>query len=115
MIENGEGNQEGAVKEYFGKRYERDPKNRKKAIMIHGLKCIVCNFDFEHVYGERGKDFIEVHHTKPLYTFEGKSEIIDPNVDLVPVCSNCHRMIHRKHDKVLSIEEMKKIIKPWFI
>ena len=57
---------DGAIKEYYGKRYERNPENRKKAIEIHGLSCVVCGFNFEEVYGERGKDFIEVHHVKPL-------------------------------------------------
>jgi 5-methylcytosine-specific restriction protein A len=28
----------------------------------------------------------------------------------VPVCSNCHRMIHREIYNVLTIEELKQII-----
>jgi 5-methylcytosine-specific restriction protein A len=109
-IENEEPRAEGAVKEYFGKRYERDPINRKRALELHGLSCVVCEFNFEEVYGERGKDFIEVHHVKPLSTLGGTEEQIDPRTDLVPVCSNCHRMIHRRHDNVLTIEDMKSII-----
>jgi 5-methylcytosine-specific restriction protein A len=35
---------------------------------------------------------------------------INPETDLIPVCANCHRMIHRRHDEVLSIEELKAII-----
>lgn len=45
-------------------------------------------------YGENGKDFIEIHHVKPLSTLEEATEI-DPEIDLVPVCLNCHRMLHR--------------------
>lgn len=101
---------EGAVKHYYGKKYERKPENRKRAIEIHGLKCAVCGFDFEKVYGERGKGFIEIHHTKPL-SLLGNEQIVDPGTDLIPVCSNCHKMIHRRKDHVLSIEEIKKIIK----
>jgi 5-methylcytosine-specific restriction protein A len=100
---------DGTVKEYFGKRYERKPENRKKAIALHGLHCFVCDFNFEKTYGERGKDFIEVHHVNPLSTIKEKV-VINPVTDLVPVCSNCHRMIHRKKDEVLSIEELKKIL-----
>ena len=85
---------EGSVKKYYGKRYERDPKNRKKAIELHGTTCAVCGFDFEKVYGERGKGFIEVHHTEPLGSLS-EEKIINPQTDLVPVCSNCHRIIHR--------------------
>ncbi|MFS0688970.1 HNH endonuclease [Sporosarcina sp. 179-K 8C2 HS] len=101
---------DGAVKKYYGKRYERKPENRKKAIEIHGVSCIACGFNFEEVYGERGKDFIEVHHLKPLSSLD-KEMSIDPKEDLVPVCSNCHRMIHRRKDDVLSIEELKALMK----
>ncbi|MFS0596653.1 HNH endonuclease [Peribacillus frigoritolerans] len=100
---------DGAVKEYYGKRYERNPENRKMAIEIHGLNCVACGFNFELVYGERGKDFIEVHHVKPLSTI-GEEVVIDPEKDLVPVCSNCHRMIHRRKDEVLTVEELRQII-----
>ncbi|THF74428.1 restriction endonuclease [Cohnella fermenti] len=102
--------QEGAVRHYYGKRYERDSQNRKLALQIHGLSCVVCGFNFEKVYGKRGKDFIEVHHTKPLFSFEGQESDINPETDLVPVCANCHRMIHRRKDDVLSIEELKEIV-----
>lgn len=99
---------EGATKYSYSKRYERDPENRRKAIEIHGCRCCICGFDFEMVYGERGKGFIEVHHTKPLSEVEDEV-VIDPATDLVPVCSNCHRMIHRRKDDVLSIDLMKKL------
>lgn len=101
---------DGAVKEYYGKRYERNPENRKKAIEIHGLSCVVCGFNFEDIYGERGKDFIEVHHVKPLSTIE-EEVVIDPKEDLVPVCSNCHRMIHRRKDNVLTIEKLRSLLR----
>jgi 5-methylcytosine-specific restriction enzyme A len=100
---------EGGIKNYYGKRYERNPENRKKAIEIHGTTCAVCRFDFEKVYGERGKGFIEVHHTEPLGSL-AEEKVIDPKTDLVPVCSNCHRMIHRRIDHVLSIGEVKELL-----
>lgn len=100
---------EGAAREYYGKRYERDPANRRKAIKIHGITCKVCGFNFEEYYGERGSDFIEVHHRKPIHTYEGEAQSINPHTDLIPVCSNCHRMIHRRYDSVLTVEELKKI------
>lgn len=101
---------EGAIKEYFGKRYERDPANRKQAIEIHGLSCNVCGFNFEETYGERGKDYIEVHHVNPISSFEGKVQNIDPKTDLTTVCSNCHRMIHRKIADILSIESLREVL-----
>ncbi|EPD54168.1 hypothetical protein HMPREF1210_00153 [Paenisporosarcina sp. HGH0030] len=100
---------DGAVNFYYGKRYERNPENRKKAIEIHGLNCFACGFNFEEIYGERGKGFIEVHHVSLLSTLVEET-IINPEKDLVPVCSNCHRMIHRKKDNVLTIDELKEIL-----
>ncbi|UCZ54984.1 HNH endonuclease [Bacillus shivajii] len=101
---------DGEVKPYFRNRYERKGKNRLRAIEVHGTTCIACGFDFEKVYGEHGKDFIEVHHMKPLSTLDEAIEV-DPKKDIVPVCANCHRMIHRKKDHVLSIEELKELLK----
>lgn len=100
---------EGAIRFFYGKRYERSPINRQRAIELHGTTCIVCGFSFEELYGEHGKDFIEVHHVKPLSVVEGEVEI-NPEEDLVPLCSNCHRMIHRNHEAVLSVQELKVMI-----
>ncbi len=100
---------EGAVKVYYGKRYERDPKNRSRAIEIHGEKCVVCGFDFGRVYGARGIGFIEVHHNKPLHTVDGE-HVVDPETDLMPVCANCHRMLHRRKDDVLTVQDLKALL-----
>lgn len=101
---------EGSIKHYYGKRYERNGANRRKAIEIHGTTCITCGFNFEETYGEHGKGFIEIYHLKPLNVYGGKEVKVDPYNDLVPLCANCHRMIHRNKESVLSIEELKKII-----
>jgi len=102
-------NIEGTKREYYTTRYERNPSNRRAAIKIHGLKCSACGFDFEKTYGELGKDFIEVHHVKPLHSLEEEVKI-NPQSDLACVCSNCHRMIHRQRDRVLAINELKIIL-----
>lgn len=60
------------------------------------------------MYGKLGEGFIEVHHNKPLHTLE-EEVIVDPNIDLNCVCSNCHSMLH-KPEKVLTIQQLKKII-----
>jgi 5-methylcytosine-specific restriction protein A len=78
-IEDLESKPEGGIKNYFGKKYERDPNNRKKAIELHGTICVVCGFDFEKIYGERGKGCIEVHHTEPLSSLS-EEKIINPKV-----------------------------------
>jgi hypothetical protein len=89
--------------------YERNPKLRSKAILLHGYKCKACGFDFKEKYGERGSEFIEVHHLNPVSSHE-KETSLDPKTEMTVVCSNCHRMIHRRKDKILSLEELKKII-----
>lgn len=101
---------EGKQVQYYTTKYERSSINRNAAIKIHGTKCMACGFDFEATYGEIGKNFIEVHHTKPLYSLEQET-IIDPKNDLICLCSNCHRMIHRKRYKVFSLEELRSIIR----
>ena len=98
---------EGRKLKYYSTRYERDPKIRIAAIKYHGVQCAVCGFDFEKTYGEIGRDFIEEHHKKPLSSFMEEIEI-DPQKDLVCLCSNCHSMIHRKQNKVLTVDELKE-------
>jgi 5-methylcytosine-specific restriction protein A len=88
--------------------YERNPKLRAQAILFHGTKCTICGFDFGKKYGRSGEGYIEIHHLVPHASIKGEREI-DPQKDLVPVCSNCHRMIHRP-DEMLSIEQLKEII-----
>lgn len=90
-------------------RYERDPNARRACIEIYGTKCQICGFDFEEKYGDYGKGFIHIHHKTQLS--ELKETITNPQIDLIPVCPNCHAMIHKNNNKPLSIEELRKIIK----
>ncbi len=97
---------DGKETKVYTTRYERNPKNRERAIEHHGRRCFVCDFHFEESYGEIGKGFIEVHHNKPVSTYEGEL-FIDPVQDMTCLCSNCHRMIHRKRNDTLSVEELQ--------
>lgn len=76
-------------------RYERDQGNRNACIAHYGYVCQVCGINFEQSYGELGKNYIEVHHLHPVSQGERK---VDPIKDLIPLCSNCHSMIHRQED-----------------
>ena len=100
---------EGAKKQFYTTRYERNPKLRKEAIRLHGTTCMACGFNFFNVYGERGRNYIEVHHIKPLNEYCKETDI-NPSVDLVVLCSNCHRMVHRKKDEILSVKQLKKLL-----
>lgn len=99
---------EGAASYEIAKRIERSSAARKQAIALHGTNCIVCDVNFNDTYGELGENFIHIHHLKPI-SVAGFGEI-NAATDLVPVCPNCHAMIHRKSPP-LTIETMKKIIK----
>lgn len=89
-------------------RYERSKKNRDACIGHFGTICQVCDFDFFTTYGDIGKDFIHVHHKNPLKNYDGEQEV-DPIKDLVPLCPNCHAMVHKK-DPPYTVKELKKII-----
>ncbi len=102
------GSLEGAVSKVLVNKYERSSIARQKCIEYNGCKCSICGIDFEKAYGEIGKGFIHVHHIVPLNKIN-EEYIVDYKKDLIPVCPNCHAMLHRKIDrKELSIEEVKK-------
>jgi len=101
---------EGIKKQVLVNKYERSSIARTKCIEAHGYSCKICNFCFQEQYGDLGKEFIHVHHVTPLHSI-GKSYKIDYVNDLVPVCPNCHAMLHRKIDgKYYSVAELKELI-----
>ena len=81
---------------------ERSPVNRHLCIATHGCKCHVCGFDYEEQYGQIGAGYIEVHHLEPLGSLR-EGRIFNPRADLIPLCANCHRMIHRAGDPLAPI------------
>lgn len=103
------GTTEGKRTVYYTTKYERSSKNRGATIRIHGTKCMICGFDFEQKYGELGKGHIEVHHKKPLAILE-QEVVVNPETDLICVCANCHRMLHRFKNYIVSVEELKYIV-----
>lgn len=72
------------------------------------LVCEVCNFDFEARYGDRGRGFIEVHHTKPVHTLEDGATT--KLADLALLCANCHRMVHSAKPW-LALEELRALLR----
>ena len=90
--------------------YERNPKYKKQAIAIHGNSCSACGFNFGKFYGEYAEGFIHVHHIVPVSEFETPKKI-DPETDLVPLCANCHSVVHRKKNETLSIDKLRILIR----
>ena len=100
---------EGNVKQITINRYERNPVARRICLKYYGTHCQICNFDYYKTYGEVGKDFIHVHHIVPISNIN-KEYKLNPIEDLIPVCPNCHSMIHRKKE-ILSVKELKQIFR----
>ena len=100
---------EGREYEVRGIRYERDKDARSRCIEHYGCRCQVCGMSFEEVYGEIGKHFIEVHHLIPI-SERGGDYVVDPVNDLIPICSNCHSMVHRIHGMLLSPNKLKRLV-----
>lgn len=96
---------EGAVSKVLVNKYERDPRNRSRAILVHGLSCLVCGFNFEAMYGALGEDYIVVHHLVPVSSI-GENYEVNPLSDLATVCANCHAMLHRR-EPPLGIEDLR--------
>lgn len=105
---------EGLEHQYNLTKKERNPELRRKCIEYYKhlwnghIHCICCGFDFGKAYGDIGEDYIEIHHVNPHHTFEGE-HTVDPTKDLIPLCSNCHSMIHRVkgQGKCMTLEELK--------
>jgi len=99
------GYEEGKGYIVLSKRYERNPLNRTACILAKGTSCSVCGMNFQATYGELGSGFIHVHHIIPVSKM-GEGYMVDPVNDLVPVCPNCHAMLH-KTDPPVGIEQLR--------
>ena len=103
-------NNEGLRKKVLVNKYERSSKAREEAVKYHGLRCCVCKMKFEERYGEVGEKFIHIHHLIPISEI-GKDYKINYKDDLIPVCPNCHSMLHRKiNGKYPTVQELKLMI-----
>ena len=85
---------EGALRQVSQTKHERNQALRQLCLKHFGATCQACGMKFEAVYGEIGKGYIEVHHLSPISQTDG-THTVDPKTDLVPLCANCHAMIHR--------------------
>ncbi len=102
-------------KEYFKPHRKRE--RNKKLVRIAkeqylkndpSLKCQVCGFSFSEFFGQVGIGFIEAHHIIPISKL--KKETVTKVEDIALVCSNCHRMLHRRKAEKNSIKKLRKLI-----
>ena len=108
---------EGRKRTVTSQVYERSKLLRDMAIDFYTkngtIVCEACGFDFYKTYGEIGRGYIEIHHQKPVFQYEEAdfSRVVSDAIkDLLPLCSNCHRIVHRNKGNPLSIDELKQII-----
>jgi 5-methylcytosine-specific restriction protein A len=105
------GAEEGGVLLREHLRRERDPRLKRDKIEDAkrrgmAIACEVCAFDFHRTYGDRGFEYIECHHRTPLgVTGKVRTRL----ADLALICSNCHRMIHRRREWI-TVEELSQLI-----
>ena len=107
---------EGAERELHVTKYERSAKARELCIAAYGYtyKCEVCGMRFADHYGERPhgkKPYVEVHHIirhADLSKDTGKHPV-NYKDELIPVCANCHRMIHYLGEEMMHPNELKDL------
>jgi HNH endonuclease len=99
---------EGAVETILSTRFERDREARRLCLAHHGYACRCCGLTMSDLYGELGEEYIHVHHKLPLSEIR-QSYVPNPVEDLVPVCPNCHTMIHRSTTP-LSVQQLAEIV-----
>jgi 5-methylcytosine-specific restriction protein A len=104
---------EGSKKTITVNSFERSSKAKAACLEYHGRVCQICEFDFTSKYGAIADGIIHVHHIVPLGEI-GNSYEVNPIRDLIPVCPNCHAVIHRTKP-ALTIEQMKELIKKYGI
>ncbi len=100
---------EGRATSIIINRYERDSAARAACIRAKGHSCVVCGFSFEAQYGPSMRGFIHVHHLYPLHLTDSERVVV-PETDLVPVCPNCHAVIHSQKIP-LSIIETQQLLR----
>lgn len=110
-IEVSDDHSEGHVLKCYVNKFERDKSARDKCVKKFGWQCQVCGINFNSVYGSLGKDFIHVHHLVPLHTIKREYKV-NPLRDLIPVCPNCHAMLHKliNKEKLESEEQYRNAV-----
>ena len=87
----------------------RNPQLRQMCLEKYGYQCQCCGMDFEETYGKLlGANFMEVHHLRMISTYETDGVPKDFLENLVPLCSNCHSMIHHIKDSEHPLRDLRE-------
>ena len=105
--ENNYGAYEGELISATINKYERSRYNRAICLRHFGFKCRGCGELLEEKYGPIGAEVIHVHHIIPVSQMGGSYKL-NPIRDLIPLCPNCHNIVHRINPP-LEIGELHKL------
>lgn len=110
---------EGGLSFRTSRARERSTRLRNVAIehFTHNgiIQCECCGFVFSDFYPDVYQaNCIEIHHLRPIYQYADESEdntIENALKNLLPVCPNCHRVIHKNNIKFNEIDSFSKSVK----
>jgi len=90
-------------------RRERSAKLARLAKLRDSFVCQVCGFDFAARYGSLGEGLAEAHHIRGLALNVAPVEtVLD---DLITVCANCHRVLHRMRGSPSDVGELRRAVR----
>jgi 5-methylcytosine-specific restriction protein A len=98
---------EGTLTTTIVRKRERSRRNRMLCLAIHGDRCAVCKAVPADMYPGLSS-IIEVHHIEPVSLLTAP-KVYDPCTDLIPLCPNCHRAIHRSIPAMLP-DDLRNIL-----
>ncbi|TVQ03266.1 MAG: hypothetical protein EA381_01740 [Planctomycetaceae bacterium] len=99
---------DGALRRITINAFEANAAAKADCIRHHGTNCQICGMDFGRVYGPEAAGLIHVHHLKPISAISREYQI-DPVRDLLPVCHNCHAVLHLG-GKHRTVDEVKRML-----
>ncbi len=88
---------------------ERSQKLASLAKIRDGFSCQVCGFNYTDDYGVLGRGFAEAHHKAPLSQL--RKNVQTKASDLITVCANCHRMLHRMQGIEGDVKRLQNLVK----
>lgn len=77
------------------------------------ISCRGCDFVADDVYGAGARGLIEIHHLQPLFLRNGQQlrvSLRDALKYVVPLCPNCHRVVHYDRNRCISISELRRMV-----
>jgi predicted HNH restriction endonuclease len=110
MIQDAEGYEGNENRKAVQKHLQRERRSHLATLrkQYDNFVCQVCGFDYTKIYGNLGDDFAEAHHIVPLG--KNDNQRITTIDDLITVCANCHRMLHRLNGEAGDITKLKKTV-----